>query len=134
MHLTIVVLPAPLSPTSAVTSPALAVKSTEDRTCTGPNDFSTPRSSSVGVSVTSQSPAHHVVVGLEPIVRLQPHSKGLTRSAGRNTVGVAQLHQVRGRADGSGGGVTVGDRERDVGLRDGGRRRQVRRHLAAGDR
>jgi hypothetical protein len=53
MHLTNVDLPAPLSPTSAVTSPAFAVKSTEESTWTGPNDLSTPRSSSVGLAVMS---------------------------------------------------------------------------------
>ena len=53
MHLTNVVLPAPLSPTRAVTSPAFAVKFTDDNTWTGPNDLSTPRSSSVGLAVMS---------------------------------------------------------------------------------
>ena len=65
MHLTSVVLPAPLSPTSAVTSPALAAKFTDDNTCTGPNDLSTSRSSSMGMVVMS----YHLfwwAVGLAP--------------------------------------------------------------------
>src|SRR5215475_12002943 len=53
MHLTSVDLPAPLSPTRAVTSPARAVKSTLRRTCTGPKLLSSPRSSSRGVALTS---------------------------------------------------------------------------------
>ena len=53
MHLTRVVLPAPLSPTSAVISPAFAVKSTDESTWTGPNDLSISRSSSVGMVVMS---------------------------------------------------------------------------------
>src|SRR3954451_17257420 len=44
-------LPAPLSPTSAITSPANARKSTLVSACTGPKLFETSRSSSVGVSV-----------------------------------------------------------------------------------
>src|SRR4029450_13096822 len=53
IHLTNVDLPAPLSPTRAVTSPAFAVKFTDDNTWTGPNDFSIPRSSSMGMVVMS---------------------------------------------------------------------------------
>src|SRR6185369_9382105 len=49
MHFTSVDLPAPLSPTSEVTSPALAAKSTSFRTCTGPKLLFTPRSSRTGV-------------------------------------------------------------------------------------
>src|ERR1700746_4045513 len=37
MHLTSVVLPAPLSPTSAITSPARTSKSTSSSACTDPN-------------------------------------------------------------------------------------------------
>src|SRR5213078_3300496 len=51
MHLTSVDLPAPLSPTSAVTSPACAVKSTSRRTCTGPKLLLMPRSSSRGAAL-----------------------------------------------------------------------------------
>src|SRR6185312_3314073 len=48
-------LPAPLSPTSAVTSPARTVKSTPCSTCTGPKCLSTPRSCRIG-SVTTTPP------------------------------------------------------------------------------
>src|SRR5262245_39104871 len=54
-HLTSVDLPAPLSPTSAVTSPARTVKSTPCSTCTGPKCLSTPRSCRIG-SVTTTPP------------------------------------------------------------------------------
>src|SRR3954465_2931529 len=50
MHFTSVDLPAPLSPTSAVTSPAFTVRSTSWRTCTGPKllfSFRISRSGSV---------------------------------------------------------------------------------------
>src|SRR6266702_6003883 len=48
MHLTIVDLPAPLSPTSAVTSPAGAVKSTSCRTWTAPKLLLSPEICSSG--------------------------------------------------------------------------------------
>src|SRR5207302_196935 len=51
-HLISVDLPAPLSPTSAITSPSLTSKSTSVSACTDPNDFEIPRSSSVGLSFT----------------------------------------------------------------------------------
>jgi hypothetical protein len=52
MHLTSVDLPAPLSPTSAITSPGLTSKSTSVNACTEPKDLVMPRSSRSGVSVT----------------------------------------------------------------------------------
>src|SRR5690606_18832253 len=48
MHLTGVDWPAPLSPTSAVTSPAWMAKSTSCNTCTAPKLLYSPRSSSSG--------------------------------------------------------------------------------------
>src|SRR5437868_12766206 len=51
-HLISVDLPAPLSPTSAITSPSRTSKSTSVSACTDPNDFEIPRSSSVGLSFT----------------------------------------------------------------------------------
>src|SRR5690348_13939626 len=47
MDLISVDLPAPLSPTSAMTSPLRTSKSTSVSACTEPNDFDTFRSSSV---------------------------------------------------------------------------------------
>src|SRR4051812_4685374 len=52
MHLTNVDLPAPLSPTSAVTSPGYTARETSRRTCTGPKLLLIPRTSSRGVAVT----------------------------------------------------------------------------------
>src|SRR5437763_15753801 len=51
-HLTSVDLPAPLSPTSAITSPARAWKSTPRSACTAPKCLCTPRSSKSGCSLT----------------------------------------------------------------------------------
>src|SRR4051812_49183404 len=53
MHLVSTVLPAPLSPTSAMTSPDRARKSTPRSACTAPKRLCTPRTSSSGVSLTS---------------------------------------------------------------------------------
>src|SRR5258708_24599764 len=105
MRLRSVVFPAPLSPTRAVTSPAFAVKSSDDNTWTGPNDFSIPRSSSRGVAVMSC----HLLGpawggrrrGLDPTV-----DAGSRR--GLDAVGGAQLHERGGRADRRGGHVAVG--------------------------
>src|SRR5881392_2524716 len=44
MHLISVDLPAPLSPTSAITSPSFTSKSTSVSACTEPNDLERPRS------------------------------------------------------------------------------------------
>src|SRR4051794_33064877 len=53
MHLTSVDLPAPLSPTSAVTSPGYTERLTSRRTCTGPKLLSIPRTSKRGVAFTA---------------------------------------------------------------------------------
>src|SRR6185437_14681778 len=50
-HLISVDLPAPLSPTSAITSPARTSKSTSDSASTDPKVFVMPRSSRSGVSL-----------------------------------------------------------------------------------
>src|SRR4029450_12462384 len=53
MHLMRVDLPAPLSPTRAMTSPGETWKSTSNRACTAPKLFETPFSSRIGgLSVT----------------------------------------------------------------------------------
>src|SRR5918998_3143770 len=52
MHLIRVDLPAPLSPTSAITSPGATWKSTSYRAWTAPKLFETRRSSRTGDSVT----------------------------------------------------------------------------------
>src|SRR6187551_930991 len=51
MHLISVDLPAPLSPTRAITSPARTSKSTPSSAVTDPKLFETPRVSSLGVAV-----------------------------------------------------------------------------------
>ena len=56
MHLISVDLPAPLSPTSAMTSPADTWKSTSNSAWTAPKLFETPCSSRTGVSVTFSAP------------------------------------------------------------------------------
>src|SRR5215212_8773730 len=56
MHLMSVDLPAPLSPTRAMTSPGATWKSTSKRACTAPKLFETPCSSRTGVSVTLKAP------------------------------------------------------------------------------
>src|SRR2546427_4060611 len=52
MHLISVDLPAPLSPTSAITSPLRTSKSTSVSACTEPNVFVMPRSWRRGVSLS----------------------------------------------------------------------------------
>src|SRR3954467_9557913 len=101
IHLISVVLPAPLSPTRAVTSPAFAVTWTDDNTLTGPNDLSTPRSSNVAAMSVADA------------------------------VGGAQLLQCRGRAYGRGGQIAIGHRLGDVRLGDHCGRGQERGHLTA---
>src|SRR5262245_21417661 len=61
-----VVFPAPLSPTSAVTSPARATKSTDCRTCTGPNDLSMPRNSSAGGEAEACAVTGHLLRNVRP--------------------------------------------------------------------
>src|ERR1700710_2794922 len=56
MHLMRVDLPAPLSPTRAMTSPDETWKSTSNRAWTAPKLFETPFSSKMGVSVTLSNP------------------------------------------------------------------------------
>src|ERR671917_1984498 len=56
MHLISVDLPAPLSPTSAMTSPWDTWKSTSNSAWTAPKLLETPTSSRTGVSVTFVSP------------------------------------------------------------------------------
>src|ERR1044071_7392523 len=58
MHLMRVDLPAPLSPTSAMTSPSRTSRSTSVSACTDPNDLKTPRSSRRGLSLTSRFISH----------------------------------------------------------------------------
>src|SRR4051794_18613032 len=61
-HLIIVDLPAPLSPTSAVTSPARATRSTPRSACTAPKFLRPPRTSSVGGGARSVAPCAACVI------------------------------------------------------------------------
>src|SRR6266487_811115 len=73
-------LPAPLSPTRAVTSPAGAAKSTSLSACTAPNRLLTPRNSSMGVLAATWPPfrlegdAGRPFLGYRPAP--PPHSLG----------------------------------------------------------
>src|SRR5919206_3078640 len=58
-HLISVDLPAPLSPTSAMTSPSRTAKSTSCNACTDPKCFETPWSSSVGEVSVTEAPFYH---------------------------------------------------------------------------
>src|SRR6059036_2713349 len=53
MHLMRVDLPAPLSPTRAITDPSRTMKSTSVSACTEPNDLEIPRTSRSGLSFTA---------------------------------------------------------------------------------
>src|SRR5260221_860651 len=71
MHLISVDLPAPLSPTSAITSPWRTSKSTSVSAWTEPNDFETPRSSRRGWSLTGCVSYHRRTDGGGPSGRLR---------------------------------------------------------------
>src|SRR5436305_3807048 len=116
-HLTSVDLPAPLSPTRAVTSPLCAVKSTSRSTCTGPKLLLMPLSSSSG-SVT-----------VLPYDRSRRRVRGpgagswlVLRSADARG---GALRGVRPRAQLVLGHVAVGDHVLDVVLVDRHRRLEV---------
>src|SRR5947208_9612887 len=70
MHLMSVDLPAPLSPTNAITSPARASKSTSVSACTEPKAFETPRSSRSGWSLIFEGWWRRPESRLHPFVRL----------------------------------------------------------------
>src|SRR5512144_977237 len=70
MHLMSVDLPAPLSPTSAMTSPARTSKSTSSSARTDPKLFETPRVSSLGVTTPAgEGEAIVSVTGRSPVSR-----------------------------------------------------------------
>src|SRR5919201_5677368 len=62
MHLISVDLPAPLSPTSAITSPSRTSKSTSVSACTEPKCLLSPRTSSVGIAVVDSAAVVAVAV------------------------------------------------------------------------
>src|SRR3954468_1130396 len=69
MHLTRVDLPAPLSPTRAITSPLATWKSTPFSACTAPNVLWTPRSSSRASVLTLKPPPPPGKYGAPPAWR-----------------------------------------------------------------
>ena len=83
MHLISVDLPAPLSPTSAITSPRRTSKSTSVSAWTEPNDLVTPRSSRRGVSLT-QGVSHTTGDG-----RRRPEGRLRRRSVDASTCSTA---------------------------------------------
>src|SRR3954454_18708954 len=71
MHLMSVDLPAPLSPTSAITSPSRTSRSTSVSACTDPNDLKTPRNSRRSLSLTSRFISYREREGDPPRGRLR---------------------------------------------------------------
>src|SRR4051812_20406383 len=118
MHLISVDLPAPLSPTRAITSPSRTSKSTSVSACTEPKDLETPRSSRRGVSLTGAVSYHRG--------RRRPErgaSAILTSASAELLVGaVADLAALEEAAAGEQLPVRLGDRLR---------RDQIGRLLAA---
>src|SRR3954451_25356280 len=144
-HLTSVDFPAPLSPTSAVTFPACAWKSTPLRTSTGPKLFLMSRSSRMGWSLMSR---HAPSAG----IRTRDGNQGWDRNevggdGRRGAIGghprfVWRDRLVHARVGALGGvlalahaglrRVLVVDRKRHVGLGDGDRRGEDRGDLLLG--
>src|SRR6266545_817958 len=137
MHLTSVDLPAPLSPTSAITSPRLDSKSTDLSTLTGPKLLSMPRIRRITSSGIGQL-LHCQIVRLSAALQLT--ASGRPPHAADDRPPTVELLDAGRRALGDVGagartglrGVAVVDRIRDVVLRDRDRRGQDRRHLATG--
>src|SRR5512139_3922671 len=103
-HLTRVDLPAPLSPTSAVTSPARTVIATSRSTWTGPKLLLIPRSSSRGACIWSPLHARwpglpgHLTIGVSSADSRRGALGGELRGAelvlGDEAVGDDVLHRV----------------------------------------
>ena len=77
MHLISVDLPAPLSPTSAMTSPARTSKSTSVSASTEPKLLRIPRASSIGVAEAVVVGVGSAVVGHRQIVSRAPPAGAL---------------------------------------------------------
>src|SRR3954449_118072 len=120
--LTSVDLPAPLSPTSATTSPERISKSTSWRACTGPKLLLTPWSASTGVSVLIHLLLRSSGGRRRPVA---PPADRLLLDAGR-LAGVRVLRgaDLLGRPE-----LILDDRVLDVVLRHGHRRQDHRRHV-----
>ena len=140
MHLINVVLPAPLSPTSAVTSPGPTSRSTSRRTWTAPKLLLIPRGTAAGPAAVPRRPGYpltpfssqaffraavvqilsavvkpsattSLTFSLEDRLRLEQHRLDLL-------TGLGVLHRARGLRVGA-GGVALGQRDRERGGRVG---------------
>src|SRR6187431_1415070 len=96
-------LPAPLSPTSAVTLPGYTLRSTPLRTLTGPKDFFTPTSWMIGSDISLPCAVVHER-GATALGRGAPLRRKLLRHSVLGALGLDI-----GRADVGVGGVTGGD-------------------------
>src|SRR3954471_11978404 len=133
MHLISVDLPAPLSPTSAITSPAPTSKSTSVSACTEPKLFEMLFISSSGDGLDGRSAVRDfagvsgvIVMGRESLRRAGGAPCQAPRPAPR---GLAEL-RVLARADFGLLQEPVRDQQLPVVLRDGDRGQEHRRHLA----
>src|ERR671911_282616 len=113
MHLISVDLPAPLSPTRAMTSPRETWKSTSNSAWTAPKLFETPCSSRTGVSVTCVS-SRPERTGGAPGGAPPDHSllQADLLALGGELAGTDLLHLGVIRLPGVLGDVVLGDRDR----------------------
>src|SRR5580704_6233761 len=137
MHLISVVLPAPLSPTRAVTWPTGTSRSTPVSACTGPNDLPMPRRLSRGVPLAVVAPgtdgATPALTGVAPSPALfattVPSRPGRQRSLSSSDSVLGAVRRegtsadLRGRHE-----VVRDDRRLHVGGGDPFRSQQNRRH------
>src|SRR5918999_5521937 len=112
MHLISVDLPAPLSPTSAMTSPWDTWKSTSNSAWTAPKLLETPTSSRTGVSVTFVSPPSPTADPGAPRAGRPRDSllKADLLALGRDLAGADVLHLGEVRLAGVLRDVVLGDR------------------------
>src|SRR3954469_16803291 len=132
--LTSVDLPAPLSPTRAMTSPERTSKSTPRRACTAPNRLCTPRSSSSGVSLNVSPPPLQAHEGRRAERRPSDRVSWLREPSGSAVLLVLALADVAGLQepvlDDGVLDVVLGDRQR--GQQDRGCRRALVGRLVVG--
>src|SRR5687768_7237875 len=113
MHLISVDLPAPLSPTSAMTSPFDTWKSTSNSAWTAPKLLETPTSSRTGVSVTFVSPPRLQRIRGRPVRGAPGHSllQPDLLALGRDLAGADVLHLREVSLVGVLRDVVLGDRD-----------------------
>src|SRR5262245_26442681 len=130
-HLISVDFPAPLSPTSAITSPARTSKSTSVSACTEPKLFVIPLISSSGARSLSASGSAIVggVSGATAIVRESFRERGRSAGEGAPPASALAVLRVLARADLGLLQEAVGDEQLPVVLRDRDRGQEHRRDL-----